>query len=133
MPLTGPVAPRGQTPRDARILVVEDDPSVRELIGWALEDEGLPAVAVADGRAAIDWLSKHRPAAVLLDIDLPIVDGFGVAEALRVAHGPGVPVVVMTAGSRAAESARRIGARDFLAKPFDVDEMLNAVGRALGR
>ena len=115
------------------ILVVEDDASVRDLIGWVLEDDGRRVVSMADGRAAVEWLAAHRPAVVLLDIGLPGEDGFGVAEALCTAHGAEVPVVVMTAGSRAAEAARRIGAREFLAKPFEIEDLLGAVARVLGR
>ena len=105
---------------------------MREVILWALEDEGIPAVGAADGQVAVDSLTASRPSLVLLDVGLPLVDGFGVAEALRRAHGESVPVVVMTAGARLAESARRVGARDFLAKPFHVDDLVAIVRRLLG-
>lgn len=125
--------PDGGTDRSPAglVLVVEDDPQLRAAISWALEDEDLPHVCLPDGAAAVAWLEEHRPAAVLLDMGLPLVDGFGVAAALRRVHGADVPVVVMTAGSRAAESAQRTGARDFLAKPFEIDDLLATVRRAL--
>jgi DNA-binding response OmpR family regulator len=120
------------SPRPARVvLVVEDDPQLRDMIGWTLDDEGIPHVPIPDGGAAVSWLRSHRPAVVLLDIGLPVVDGFGVAEALHAAHGD-VPVIVMTAGTRAVESARRVGAADFLPKPFDLDDLIATVRRALG-
>lgn len=118
---------------DGVVLVVEDDPPLRDAICWTLEDERIPHVAVADGGAAIAWLRGHRPAVVLLDIGLPVVDGFGVAEVLRATHGIAVPVIVMTAGTQAAESARRIGAADYLPKPFDIEDLISSLRRAIGR
>lgn len=118
--------------RGGSVLIAEDDAAVRDVILWALQDEGIAAVGVADGQAALDWLGGNRPAAVLLDIGLPLVDGVGVAEELRRVHGSDVPVVVMTAGLRAAASAQRIGARDFLAKPFHVEDLIAIVRRLLG-
>jgi DNA-binding response OmpR family regulator len=100
---------------------------------WALEEDGVPVVGAADGRAALAWIGANRPALVLLDIGLPFVDGYGVAEGLRRAHGDAVPIVVMTAGTRTDESARRVGARDFVAKPFDLEELLAILYRILDR
>ena len=113
------------------ILLVEDDAGLRRLITWALEDEALPCVALADGQQALDWLATTRPALVLLDMGLPLVDGDGVAAGLHARHGDEVPIIVLTADGRAPEKARRVGAAAFLRKPFDVDELVALVERQL--
>jgi len=114
------------------VLVVDDDPNVRQLIRWALEDEGLAVVAAADGRAALDAIARERPALVVLDMSLPLVDGYGVAAALQRSYGADIPILLITADGRAAEKARRTGARAYLHKPFEVDDLVRAVRRILG-
>lgn len=114
------------------VLIVEDDPQVRLTMEWALEAEELPFASASDGQEAVDWIKATRPALVVLDMGLPIVDGYGVAERLRALHGA-VPVVVVTADGHAPEKARRVGAVDFLNKPFDVDRFVALVRNALGR
>jgi len=121
----------GPAPVPVPVLLVEDDPGLRRLIAWALEDEALPCVAVADGQQALDWLDTARPALVLLDMGLPLVDGDGVAAGLRARYGEGVPIVVLTADGRAPEKARRVGAADVLRKPFDIEELVARVARLL--
>jgi CheY-like chemotaxis protein len=117
----------------APILVVEDDPRMRQFIQWALEDEGLPVEVAADGRQAVELGTRTRPALVVLDIGLPVLDGYGVAAALRRAYGADLAILTVTADGRAAEKARRVGAFAHLAKPFDVDDLLAAVFRGLAR
>lgn len=114
-----------------RILVVEDDPWIRRMVCWALEEEGLASDEAADGRMAVGYLNERRPALVLLDIGLPLVDGYGVAAALHASYGEQVPIVVMTANGRAQESAARVGAAGFVAKPFDMTELLEIVQQLL--
>ena len=115
----------------ATILVVEDDVYVRQTIEWALEDEGLPVETAADGRQALEWASRRKPGLVILDMGLPVVDGFGVADGLRATYGDAVPILTVSADRRAAEKARRIGAFDYLHKPFEIDALIGAVRRAL--
>lgn len=113
------------------VLLVEDNAGLRRLIAWALGDEALPCVTVADGQEALDWLDTAKPALVLLDMGLPLVDGEGVAAGLRARHGEGVPIVVLTADGRAPEKARRVGAIAFLRKPFDIEELVALVAKLL--
>lgn len=124
----------GSPPADAAenaILVVDDDPGVRHTIQWALEDEGLPVDIAADGHEALERVATRRPALVLLDMGLPSVDGYGVASGLRERHGPSIPIVVITADGRAAFKARRVGAVDYVVKPFDIDDLISTVRRVL--
>ncbi|HEY7293979.1 MAG TPA: response regulator [Dehalococcoidia bacterium] len=128
MTVSGP----GQTAvLSADVLVVDDDPDVRLMIRWALEEEGLTVATAGDGRAALDLLAARRPALLVLDMSLPLVDGYGVAAGLRAAYGADVPILLVTADGRAAEKARRLGARAYLHKPFEVDELVRAVQRII--
>jgi CheY-like chemotaxis protein len=110
-----------------RVLLVEDDEFVRQTILWTLEDEGIGAMAATDGQEAIGRLEATKPDLVLLDIGLPVVDGFGVADRLRALYGAALPVVVLTADGRAAEKARRVGAVAYLHKPFEIHDLVRTV------
>ena len=113
------------------VLVVEDEPLLRELFRWTLQDAGLPVEVARDGQEAVTWLSHHRPSAVVLDWSLPHLDGGGVVAALRALHGPVVPVVLATADAHPADKAADIGATACLPKPFDLDRLVDAVWAAL--
>jgi DNA-binding response OmpR family regulator len=114
---------------DGRVLVVEDDESIRDLVVEILTDAGYATHAVGDGESAIAALWRERPLAIVLDVGLPIFDGHGVAQLARTRHR-GVPIVVVTANYQAELDAREIGATTFVTKPFDVDTLLGAVRRA---
>lgn len=121
----------GNVRSEGAILVVDDDPDLRYAIRWALEDEGLVVTTAADGREALDIGARDRPALVVLDMGLPIVSGDGVAAGIHEAHGSAVPILVITADGRAMEKARRVGAFDYLHKPFELDDLVAAVRRGL--
>jgi DNA-binding response OmpR family regulator len=114
-------------PGGAHVLVVEDEPAMREMLRWALEDEGLVVVLAIDGPEGIKFATTRRPALVVLDMSLPGLDGVGVGEALRSRYGAGLPILVVTAGGGAAEKARRIGAFAYLNKPFDMNVFISCV------
>ncbi len=118
-------------PGTGPILVVDDDPGLREIICEALEDDGLPVAVAADGMQALELAAQRRPELVVLDWGLPIVDGDVVASQLRQAHGDHLPILVITADGRAAEKARRARAFAYLHKPFDVNTLVSTVRRAL--
>lgn len=115
------------------VLVVDDDPRVRQTIRWALEDEGLAVETAADGRRALERASARRPALVVLDLTLPILDGYDVANGLRSFYGSGVPILAITADGDAEQKARRAGAYGYLSKPFELDDLMAAVRRGLAR
>src|SRR5262245_55416069 len=110
-----------------RILIAEDDPAIRQLVEWTLEDEGLAIDDVADGEAAIDYLAASRPALLILDVMMPRASGFRVAEALRSIHGRRTPILVLTASEDARDAARRMDAEAYLAKPFDLERLIAKV------
>jgi two-component system response regulator MprA len=115
------------------ILVVDDDSRVREAIQWALEDEGFLVETAADGLQALDRGLARRPDVVLLDLTLPGMDGYRVAQGLRAAHGVELPILAMTADGQAESKATRAGAYAFMRKPFEVDELIVFLRRGLTR
>jgi DNA-binding response OmpR family regulator len=116
-----------------RVLLVDDDPEIREAVGWLLEDEGYDVVTAADGQQALDCVSDARPDLILLDIGLPILTGEEVAAELRAQSIAPPPIVVMTAAGSVVDKSRRVGAVGYVAKPFDLDHLVHVVRRALGK
>jgi CheY-like chemotaxis protein len=128
-----------ETPGAAPILVVDDDPVILSLVAGTLEDEGYKTVTAPHGAAALELLARRReageppPASILLDMRMPIMDGWAFAEAYRRTSGPHAPIVVVTAAHDAADRAAEIDADAVLAKPFDLDELVAVVERCAGR
>jgi DNA-binding NtrC family response regulator len=116
----------------ARILLVDDEEQLRRVLGALLRDEGHEVTEVRSAEAALELWARAAPELVLLDQRLPGMDGLAALERLR-ALDPEVAVVLMTAFGtiRSAVEAMRRGAFDYLAKPFDNDELLLVVERAL--
>ena len=115
------------------ILVVEDDPAVRNLIVAALEAHGLRHMAVETAHAAIAAASSQTPSIVLLDLGLPDMDGVKVVESVRAWSG--MPIIVVSARSEDADKIRALdaGADDYLTKPFSVEELLARIRTTLRR
>jgi DNA-binding response OmpR family regulator len=113
------------------ILVVEDDPQLRIMFQLLLEGEGYPVVAAADGLEAVRAVQTMRPSLVILDLELPLLDGRAVAFELRAAYGPSLPIVVVTATGQGAAAMDGINPCAYLHKPFDVDGFLTLVWRCL--
>ena len=121
----GPTPPPGAA---RPILVVEDDSPVRRLLVWALTDEGYAVREAPDGAVALARAQEAPPGLILLDMRMPVLDGWGFASALR-ERGLALPVVVMTAAADAGRWADEIGAVGVVAKPFGVAELVSAVRR----
>ena len=115
------------------ILVVEDDPAVRNLIVAALEAHGLRHMAVETAHAAIAAASSQTPSIVLLDLGLPDMDGVKVVESVRAWSG--MPIIVVSARSEDADKliGFESGADDYITKPFGIMEFLSRVRAALRR
>lgn len=114
-----------------RILVVDDDDTIRELIAMALEDEGYLTAVARHGLEALAVASRMQVDLILLDMRMPVMDGWDFARAYHERPGPHAPIVVLTAGRSAAEAAVQISAAAFLAKPFELDRLLAIVAKTL--
>jgi two-component system OmpR family response regulator len=112
--------------------VAEDDLGVRDLIRTRLEMDGYDVHTAKTGVEALARVQELRPAALVLDIHMPELDGFGVLEKLQ-ARGNRIPVLVLTA-RHAGDDVRRavtLGAKDYLTKPFNESQLLARVARLL--
>ncbi|RKH67044.1 sigma-54-dependent transcriptional regulator [Corallococcus llansteffanensis] len=118
----------------ARVLVADDDAGVRYTLRGLLEDDGLTVEEAVDGEAALARLDEEPPVdLVLSDLRMPRVDGMELLRRVR-ARSPAPPVILITAhgSERHAVEAMKLGALDYFRKPFDVDDVLAVVRRALG-
>jgi CheY-like chemotaxis protein len=113
-----------------RVLVVDDDADMRHAINEVLVEQGLVVDTASDGREALERAEAQRPALVILDITLPILDGYAVAASLQRRYGR-LPILAMTADGRAPQKARRVGAYAYLRKPFELDDLVRMVERGL--
>ena len=114
-----------------RVLIVEDDDATREMLCAALNEADFDIVAALDGMHALRTTIAKRPDVVLLDLGLPALDGSGYLRRWRERddHARTVPVIVMSASQYGEQIADEIGAVQFFKKPFDVDELVRAIGR----
>jgi DNA-binding response OmpR family regulator len=120
---------------DAKILIVDDDQDIRHLLGHRLKAQGYEAVFAGDAISAVNQARTERPDLILLDLSLPAGDGYVVMERLRAMPAlEGIPVIVVSARDPLSEEERfaQSGADAFFRKPFDYEELVNAIGRALG-
>ena len=116
---------------EPRVLIVEDDDVVREMLSVALDDAGFEIVAALDGLHALRTAVATQPDVVLLDLGLPELDGSGYVERWRERdeHAQEVPVIVMSGLPYGRQIADEIGAVQFFAKPFDIEEVIAAIRR----
>lgn len=110
------------------VLVVDDDTSILDTVSAILSGEGYDVVSAATGQEALAAVARKQPLLILLDMRMPVMDGWAVARSLR-EQGINVPIVVMTAAESAKRWADEVGAEGFLAKPFGLDELLSTVER----
>lgn len=111
------------------ILVVEDEPDMADAMLRVLDIGGYAPRRAGDGLQALRAVALRRPALVLLDILMPVMDGWQCARELRVRYGNSLPIVVVTAAEHAKARASAVGADDFLAKPFEMGALLDVVAR----
>lgn len=113
---------------DLRVLVVDDEPDIRATVSAMLEIEGYSVVEATNGADALAAIEQDPPDLILLDMRMPVLDGWGFADELR-RRSMRIPIVVMTAARDAATWAAEIAASDYLAKPFGFDDLIAAVER----
>lgn len=127
-PLTGPGG------RAVRALVVDDEGMITELVAMALRYEGWETARAADGREAISVAARFRPDVIVLDVMMPILDGFEALPRLRADH-PDVPVLLLTAKDAVEDriAGLTIGGDDYVTKPFSVEELVLRLRNLLRR
>jgi DNA-binding response OmpR family regulator len=109
------------------VLVVDDEPQVVWMLQFSLRAEGYETFAARDGRTALEEIRERRPRLVLLDIMMPVMDGWSVLEEMRdLPEGERPRVIVVSARSSVRDRAKaaELGADAFVAKPFNVDDLL---------
>ena len=115
------------------ILIVDDEENIRHTLRGVLADEGFEVLEAPDGRRALELLEHVAPRLAIVDVWMPDVDGIALVERMR-AQAPAVPIIVISGHGTIETAVRviRLGAFDFLEKPFPLDALLSVVGRALG-
>jgi CheY-like chemotaxis protein len=111
------------------ILIVDDDADIRETLCELLEAEGYRCAMAANGQAALVYLGGASPSVILLDLMMPVMDGFDFRKA-QLAHDSWrrIPVIVVSASGRSKPAALDMAAADYLDKPIDVGLLLQKVG-----
>ena len=119
---------------EARLLVVEDEPNIRELLSTSLRFAGFEVVTAADGATALKLAETERPDLVVLDVMLPDMDGFAVTRRLR-DQGRHMPVVFLTArdGTDDKVTGLTVGGDDYVTKPFSLEEVVARIRAVLRR
>ncbi|MBW3587996.1 MAG: response regulator transcription factor [Actinobacteria bacterium] len=120
----------------ARILVVDDEPAILQMLKMNLEMEGYEAILAGDGETAIKRIEFEQPDIVLLDIMMPALDGWQVLQRLQemsLSKPPKVLVVTAKGGEHDVSKVFELGAVDYIAKPFDVEDLLERVKKVLAR
>ena len=117
-----------------RILLAEDEESLRELIELNLELEGYHVDSVVDGKAALEKTKQAHYNLAILDVMLPLLDGFAVCESIRLENQE-LPIIFLTAKNTSADRVLglKLGADDYLAKPFNLEELLLRVQALIKR
>jgi two-component system, chemotaxis family, chemotaxis protein CheY len=110
-----------------RILVVDDDESIRQIVRICLSDEGYDVFEASNGLAALALLPECRPDLILLDLRMPVMDGWEFARLYRLGPGRHVPIVAFIAALNAQQDCAELDAATILTKPFDLDELLDIV------
>jgi two-component system, chemotaxis family, chemotaxis protein CheY len=114
------------------VLVIDDDPAIRELVTEVLDEEGYAALSAPQGAAALalmDGRSPDTPDLILLDMRMPVMNGWTFVRKYRQRPGRHAPIVMMTAAHDAAQWASEIEADAVLSKPFDLNDLLTVVAQ----
>jgi len=121
-------------PEALRVLVVDDEPNIVDVISMALRYEGFAVESAGDGRGAIAAVSSFRPQLIVLDVMLPDFDGFEVARRLA-GERAGVPILFLTARDATEDKVRglTLGGDDYVTKPFSLEELIARIRTILRR
>jgi CheY-like chemotaxis protein len=110
-----------------QILVVDDDESIRQIVRLFLSDEGYEVVDAANGQLALELLETLRPALILLDLRMPVMNGWEFVRRYHASPAPRAPILAFVAALNACQEVGDLDVVGVLTKPFDLDELLTAV------
>lgn len=114
-----------------KVLVVDDDDELADVVRQVLRDAGYSVATVRHGAAALELVGHIVPDLILLDLTMPIMDGWSFVSQYRRTAKESARIVLLTANAHAAEIARSLGADGYITKPFDMDDLVGIVGREL--
>ena len=118
--------------RERRILVVDDDPDILQTLGLCLTSEGYEVLMATNGQEALELLRKEAPAIILLDLMMPVMDGWQFVSEMDQRGWRKAPLLILSADRGVQGHAAKLRADAFLAKPFDLDELLGKVSELTG-
>jgi CheY-like chemotaxis protein len=115
-----------------RVLIVEDEDAIREVIRDVLEDRGFRVTSARNGAEALSVLDALRPDVLVLDLLMPVMHGWDFMESyVEKTDGQAIPIVVVSVNPALPRSFNRFGVRQVVAKPFDIDLLIDAVEQAV--
>ena len=114
-----------------KVLVIDDDDELADVVRQVLRDAGYSVATVRHGAAALELVRHIAPDLILLDLTMPIMDGWSFVSQYRRGAKESARIVLLTANAHAAEIARTLGADGYITKPFDVDDLVGIVLREL--
>jgi CheY-like chemotaxis protein len=118
--------------RERLVLVVDDDPDILQTLALCLSTEGYGVMMAANGQEALDVLRREKPAVILLDLMMPVMDGWQFIHEIDQRGWRKAPILILSADRAVQGHANRLHADAFLAKPFDLEELLGKVSQLTG-
>ena len=112
--------------KDINVLVVDDQEAIRDTLQVALDDEGFTVECAANGREALKIMERWKPSVILLDLMMPVMDGWAFCEEQR-RTGDLTPIVLLSAAGGLQEQAKELCAAAFIPKPFDIDRVVSTI------
>jgi two-component system, chemotaxis family, chemotaxis protein CheY len=117
---------------DRLVLVVDDDPDILQTLALCLSTEGYRVLMAANGQEALDVLSRERPDCILLDLMMPVMDGWQFVSEVETRGWRRMPLLILSADRAVQQHSIKLHAEAYLAKPFDLDELLGKVSQLIG-
>jgi two-component system chemotaxis response regulator CheY len=117
---------------DRLVLVVDDDPDILQTLALCLSTEGYKVLMAANGQEALEVLAHERPNCVLLDLMMPVMDGWQFVSEIESRGWRRMPLLILSADRAVQQHSVKLRAEAYLAKPFDLDELLGKVSSLIG-
>jgi CheY-like chemotaxis protein len=115
------------------VLLVDDHADIRDILNFVLADEGYNVLTAKNGVEALEMVEDDTFAVILIDVQMPLMDGVEFVRRYRALPGHKAQLIIMTAGQNAKMYAELVGADAYLAKPFELDDVPEIVGKLAGR